>query len=317
MEASGVYLEYCKYDKMREILGDYRQRGSESAVEALYQTYKGLLFRLAYQMTGSAVDAEDIVQDVFLKGHDLSWEEIEEPKAYLCKMTTNRCLDLLKSARKKRELYTGPWLPEPVSAAYTDSYESVIQRDLLSYGMLVLLERLSPGERAVFVLREAFAFDYHDIARLVGKSEANCRKIISRAKSKMGLSPDEPVVADEKEISDEWISRFLSALEHGNIDTLLTLLAKDAVLISDGGGKVSAALRPIVSGERVVQFLFGLMRKFSMNQELSIELATVNGQTALVLQLGGKLDTVAFVEIEQDVIRHLYLVRNPDKLQYL
>lgn len=298
-------------------MGDYRQRGSESAVEALYQTYKGLLFRLAYQMTGSAVDAEDIVQDVFLKVHDLAWEEIEEPKAYLCKMTTNRCLDLLKSARKKRELYTGPWLPEPISEVYTDSYESVVQKDLLSYAMLVLLERLTPGERAVFVLREAFAFDYHDIAGLVGKSEANCRKIISRAKGKMGLSPDEPIVAEEKEISHEWISRFLAAMEQGNIDTLLTMLAKDAVLISDGGGKVSAALRPIVSGERVAQFLFGLMRKFFANQELGIELAAVNGQTALVLQIDGKLDTVVFLEIEQDAIRHLYLVRNPEKLQYL
>ncbi|QRG70806.1 RNA polymerase sigma-70 factor [Brevibacillus choshinensis] len=287
-------------------------------MEALYQKYKGLLFRLAYQMTGSAADAEDIVQDVFLKVHDVKWEQIEEPKAYLCKMTTNRCLDLLKSARKKRELYTGPWLPEPVSATYTDSYESVLQKDLLSYAMLVLLERLSPGERAVFVLREALAFDYHDIAALVGKSEANCRKIISRAKSKMGLAPDEPIPADDKEISHEWFDRFLSALANGKIDTLLTLLANDAELISDGGGKVSAALRPIVTGERVAQFLFGIMRKFVEGEELRVELVALNGgQTALALYLGGRLDSVTFLHVEQEAIRHLYLVRNPDKLKYV
>ncbi len=304
---------------MREyLIRPFMRRGSESEVEALYQKYKGLLFRLAYQMTGSAADAEDIVQDVFLKVHDVEWEQIEEPKAYLCKMTTNRSLDLLKSARKKRELYTGPWLPEPISATYTDSYESVLQKDLLSYAMLVLLERLSPGERAVFVLREALAFDYHDIAALVGKSEANCRKIISRAKSKMGLSPDEPIPADDKEISHEWFDRFLSALTNGKIDTLLALLANDAELISDGGGKVSAALRPIVTGERVAQFLFGIMRKFVEDEELGVELVALNGgQTALALYLGGRLDSVAFLHVEQEAIRHLYFVRNPDKLKYV
>jgi len=230
-------------------------------VEALYQTYRGLLFRLAYQMTGAAQDAEDIVQDVLLKVHGLDWEEIADPKAYLCKMTTNLCLDLLKSAHKKRELYTGPWLPEPVSAFYTDDSEAVIHKDLLSYGMLVLLEKLSPGERAVFVLREAIAFEYHKIAELVGKSEANCRKIISRAKSKMGLLPDEPLAAPDTESSHEWVSRFLSALEQGNVDSLLALLDKDAVLISDGGGKVSAAIYPIVSAERIARFLLGVERR--------------------------------------------------------
>ncbi|CAI8917488.1 RNA polymerase sigma-70 factor, ECF subfamily [Brevibacillus sp. IT-7CA2] len=286
-------------------------------MEALYKQYKGLMFRLAYQMLGSATDAEDIVQDVFVKAHDVSLEQMAEPKAYLCKMTTNRCLDLLKSARKKRELYTGPWLPEPISTPDADSYDSVITKDLLSYAMLVLLERLSPPERAVFVLREAFDFPYDEIAELVGKTEANCRKIVSRAKKKMGIDPEESHLTPEKELGEEWIGRFLSALEHGNVETLLTLLATDAVLLSDGGGKVTAALHPILSGERVASFLFGLIRSLSKRPDISVELAPLNNQTGFLIRQDGKIDTVVFLHIEHGVIRNLYFVRNPDKLRFI
>ena len=286
-------------------------------MEALYKQYKGLMFRLAYQMLGSATDAEDIVQDVFVKAHDVSLEQMLEPKAYLCKMTTNRCLDLLKSARKKRELYTGPWLPEPISTPGADGYNSVITKDLLSYAMLVLLERLSPPERAVFVLREAFDFQYDEIAELVGKTEANCRKIVSRAKKKMGIDSAEPHLPPGKELGEEWIGRFLSALEHGNVETLLTLLATDAVLLSDGGGKVTAALHPILSGERVASFLLGLMRSLSKRPDFSVELAPVNNQTGFVIRLDGRIDTVVFLQIERGVIRNLYFVRNPDKLRFI
>ncbi|ATF15698.1 RNA polymerase sigma-70 factor [Brevibacillus brevis X23] len=281
-------------------------------MEALYKQYKGLMFHLAYQMLGSATDAEDIVQDVFVKAHAVSLEQMPEPKAYLCKMTTNRCLDLLKSARKKRELYTGPWLPEPISTPDADGYDSVITKELLSYAMLVLLERLSPPERAVFVLREAFDFQYDEIAELVGKSEANCRKIVSRAKKKMGMDPEAPHFTPEKELG-----RFLSALEHGNVETLLTLLATDAVLLSDGGGKVTAALHPILSGKRVASFLLGLMRSFSKRPDFSVELAPLNNETGFVIRQDGKIDTVVFLHIEHGVIRNLYFVRNPDKLRFI
>ncbi|MGG4440540.1 RNA polymerase sigma-70 factor [Brevibacillus fortis] len=286
-------------------------------MEALYEQYKGLMFRLAYQMLGSATDAEDVVQDVFVKAHDVPLAHMSEPKAYLCKMTTNRCLDLLKSARKKRELYTGPWLPEPISTPNSDSYDTVITKDLLSYAMLVLLERLSPAERAVFVLREAFDFQYDEIAELVGKTEANCRKIVSRAKKKMGIAPEEPHHTPEKEIGEEWIGRFLSALEHGNVETLLTLLATDAVLLSDGGGKVTAALHPILSGERVASFLLGLMRSFSKRADFSVELAPLNNQTGVVIRQDGKIDTLVFLHIEHGAIHNLYFVRNPDKLRFV
>ncbi|MFF0829171.1 RNA polymerase sigma-70 factor [Brevibacillus sp. NPDC003359] len=286
-------------------------------MEALYEQYKGLMFRLAYQMLGSATDAEDVVQDVFVKAYDVPLAQMSEPKAYLCKMTTNRCLDLLKSARKKRELYTGPWLPEPISTPGADSYDAVITKDLLSYAMLVLLERLSPAERAVFVLREAFDFQYDEIAELVGKTEANCRKIVSRAKKKMGIATEEPQLTPEKESGEEWIGRFLSALEHGNVETLLTLLATDAVLLSDGGGKVTAALHPILSGERVASFLLGLMRSFSKRPHFSVALAPLNNQTGFVIRQDGKIYTVVFLHIEHGVIRNLYFVRNPDKLRFI
>lgn len=284
-------------------------------MEALYQQYKGLLFHLAYQLTGSSTDAEDIVQDVFLKAHGVALEQIAEPKAYLCKMTTNRCLDLLKSARHKRELYTGLWLPEPIPTPEADSYDAVVTKDLLSYAMLVLLERLSPAERAVFVLREAFGFDYGEIAGLVDKSEANCRKLISRAKGKLGIAPDAPIRAKETELGEQWMSRFLAALEQGNVTALLALLSADAELLTDGGGKVSAAIRPIVSGERVARFLLGLSARFAKNASFAIELAPLNGQVALVIRQDGEVDTVVFPHLQNGRLYRLYFVRNPDKLQ--
>lgn len=278
-------------------------------MEDLYDRYKGLLFRLAYQLTGSAADAEDIVQDVFVKAHDVHPERLAEPKAYLCKMTTNRCLDLMKSARKKRELYTGPWLPEPIPTPDADTLESVVRKDLLSYAMLVLLERLSPAERAVFVLREALCFEYADIAELVGKSETNCRKLISRAKGKMGISLDEAISAEEP--GGEWVSRFLIALERGNVETLMSLLSEDVVILSDGGGKAFAAVHPIATRDHATQFLLGLARQAS---QYRVELMSLNGQTAFVIRKGEHIDTVGFLHIEQEAIRNIYFVRNPDKL---
>ncbi|MBW7458932.1 sigma-70 family RNA polymerase sigma factor, partial [Paenibacillus sepulcri] len=172
-------------------------------MQELYAQYKGLLFALAYQLTGSASDAEDVVQDVFVKVYDVKPEGLaEEPKAYLCKMVTNRARDLNKSARKRRERYFGEWLPEPIPTD-DEMFESVVRGELLSYAMLVLLEKLSPSERAVFVLREALGLGYPDIAGIVGKSDANCRKLLSRARGKMGIGPDETVHSEAA--GEEWV----------------------------------------------------------------------------------------------------------------
>lgn len=280
----------------------------------LYEKYKALLFTLAYQLTGSVADAEDAVQDVFMKFYELNFDHLQEPKAYLCKMVTNRCFDLLKSAQRRREQYYGPWLPEPVPTPDGDSFESVIRSDLLSYAMLVLLERLSPSERTIFVLREALCFDYPTIAEFVVKSETNCRKLMSRARKKMGISEEEPIRVETA--GEEWVQRFITALAQNNINSVLSLLAENVVLISDGGGKTFAAAHPIETPERVARFLLGLMKKVShKGEEVQIELTPLNGQTGLIVRTNGVIQTVMFMHVENNAICNLYFVRNPDKLQ--
>lgn len=165
-------------------------------MEELYDQYKSLLFTLAYQLTGSVSDAEDAVQDVFVKACDVHPERLEEPKAYLCKMVTNHCLNLQKSSRKRREKYVGPWLPEPIRTPEDTLETTIVRRDLLSYAMLVLLERLTPTERTVFVLREALGFDYSEIAELLDKRETSCRMLLSRARRKMGISEEESAAVE-------------------------------------------------------------------------------------------------------------------------
>lgn len=281
----------------------------------LYERYKGLLFRLAYQLTGSVSDAEDAVQEVFVKIQGISPERLEEPKAYLCKIITNHCLDQLKSARKRREQYFGPWLPEPVPTTDTDSFEAVVRNDLLSYAMLALLERLSPAERVVFVLREALSFDYPAIAELIGKSETNCRKLMSRARGKMGISEEELIGAGS--VGEEWVQSFLVALSQGDVDTVLSLLAEDAVLVSDGGGKVSAAARPIETRELVARFLFGIIRKLDGSVDPTIEFAAMNSQTGIVFREGGIITGVTFLHIKHGLLQNIYIVRNPEKLAHI
>ncbi|WP_336771229.1 RNA polymerase sigma-70 factor [Paenibacillus sp. MMO-58] len=278
----------------------------------LYERYKGLLFSLAYQLTSSVADAEDAVQDVFLKVQNMNPDKLHEPKAYLCKMITNRCLDHLRSARVRREQYVGPWLPEPIAQYYDDGLEEVVRHDLLSYAMLALLERLSPSERAVFVLREALGFDYPAIAELTGKSEQNCRKLMSRSRAKMGITEEELQAGGT--IEQAWINRFVAALSEGEVDTVLSMLAEDAVLISDGGGKASAAVRPIETRERVAQFLLGIFRKSQITSHMTVELKPLNGEPAFVFRQEGIVDSVVFLEQREGVLHRIFIVRNPDKL---
>ncbi|SFP65447.1 RNA polymerase sigma factor SigJ [Salibacterium halotolerans] len=283
-------------------------------MEELYDQYRALLFTLAYQLTGSAADAEDVVQDVFFKVCYVPPERLDKPKAYLCKMVTNRCLDLQKSARKKREVYVGPWLPEPIRTSETDTLETVVRRELLSYAMLVLLERLTPAERAVFVLREALAFSYSEIAELLGRQETNCRKLISRARSKMELSESDTVEAEEVEW--EWVNQFLTSLEHGNVDDVLSLLTEDVVLVSDGGGKVIAVARPVQTREKVAQFITGALEGLQpfYQEKLHLEPVSLNGETGIVLRAGDETAAAIFIQFRRGKFAGIYIVRNPDKL---
>ncbi|MED1741188.1 RNA polymerase sigma factor SigJ [Bacillus swezeyi] len=285
-------------------------------MQDLYEQYKVLLFTLAYQLTGSVSDAEDAVQDVFLKIYDVKPEQLAEPKAYLCKMVINRCRDLLKSARKQREQYFGEWLPEPISTSSDEAFESAVRGELLSYAILVMLEKLSPAERVVFVLHEALGFEYHEIAEIVSKSVENCRKLKSRAKGKLGIAPEEPIHPESA--SEEWARRFLSALEQGNVDRVVSMLAKDVVLFSDGGGKATAAVYPIETRDLVVRFLLGLFRKASLYEgDVHIKMTDVNGQTGFVVCSGKRIETVVLMNIKKNAIHNLYFVRNPDKLRYI
>jgi len=279
----------------------------------LYHQYKALLFTLAYQLTGSTVDAEDVVQEVFVKIHKLNGNELEQPKAYLCKMVTNQCYDLLKSAQRRREQYFGTWLPEPVATTYEDPMNSIVRSDLLSYAMLVLLERLAPVERTIFILREALGFDYPAISQIVNKNEANCRKLLSRARKKMGISEEEPI--PHELASEEWVMRLLQALRSNSVDAVVSMLHEDIVVLSDGGGKVSAAAHPITTPERVAQFLIGLMKK-TVQQEnlLHYEITSINGQAGVIVHTDGRPDTVILLHSEGAAIRNIYFVRNPDKL---
>ncbi|UKS27465.1 RNA polymerase sigma factor SigJ [Paenibacillus sp. HWE-109] len=285
-------------------------------MDTFYAQYKPLLFTLAYQLLGSSADAEDAVQDVFVKAYDVQLETVEHPKAYLCRMVTNRSLDQLRSVKRQRRHYVGPWLPEPILTSGEDALESVVRNDLLSYAMLVMLERLSPRERAVFVLREALMFDYPTIAGLLDLSETNCRKLMSRARAKMGISEEETVSG--KADAGEWVGRFMSALEQGNLDTLVSLLSEDVVLFSDGGGKVTAAIQPVETSIRVARFLIGIKNKFAQSAEaIQAEFKEVNGQAALLIRTGAGIDSIILLHVERERIRHVYLIRNPDKLRLL
>jgi RNA polymerase sigma-70 factor (ECF subfamily) len=284
-------------------------------MKELYQEYKGLLFKLAYQLTGSVADAEDVVHDVFLKIADVPPEKLAEPKAYLCKMVTNRCRDLQKSARRKREQYYGEWLPEPLHSMDDDAMDTVVRDDLLSYAILVLLERLSPTERVVFVLREALGLDYHEIAELVEKSEVNCRKLYSRANAKMGITSEQLVHMEGA--TPELVHDFLNALKQGNLHQILSILDKEVVLVSDGGGKVSAVVEPISTSELVAKFLLGPLRRASTINGVHIEVVQMNRQPAFILRTGEGIHTVGILHVEKNRICNIYIVRNPDKLKHV
>jgi RNA polymerase sigma-70 factor (ECF subfamily) len=278
-------------------------------------TYKPLLFSLAYRMLGRVMDAEDMVQDVFLSIEKLDLGKITNVKAFLCKMVTNRCIDYLRSARKQREIYVGPWLPEPllVYAEGDDPEAEAIEHENLSIAYLAMMEKLSATERAVLVLREALGFEYREIAEMIGKTEANCRKILSRVRQKLGDEIVETPVHYEQ--NKQVLIDFMQAVHHGDTEKMLSLLAEDVVLYSDGGGKVLAALHPIVSRDRVAAFLLGVVKK--LPAEIQTFLTTVNGLPGFVSVLNGKIHSVTSYKMKGDRLEAIYIIMNPDKLRHI
>ncbi|MBH5318364.1 RNA polymerase sigma-70 factor [Paenibacillus sp. GSMTC-2017] len=290
---------------------------------AAYVSYRPLLMTIAYRMLGSVTDAEDLVQDVFV--HAYKWEMDKESshvlnlKSYLCKMVTNRCLDLLKSARRKREVYVGPWLPEPIvqhdfSNSDQDPLQTIMFEDTISYAFLIMLDRLTPVERAVFILREAFDYDYRDIADTISKTELGCRQIYSRLKRKIQVEPTDPIITEDQ--TRELVYQFLQAASTGNMEMLLSTLTDDITAYTDGGGKVSAAIRPIQTPSRVAAFILGLASK--MDEQTKIILVRINGAIGVILSSPSEpFASVMSFQFKDDRIENIYIMWNPDKLRHL
>lgn len=275
------------------------------SVTEVFAEHRPLLFGLAYRMLGSAADAEDVVQEAWLR-----WERAEDvrtPRAWLSTVVTRLCLDQVKSARVRRERYVGPWLPEPVVSEEPaeDLAESV------SLAFLVVLETLSPLERAVFVLREVFGYDYPEVAGIIGRSEAASRQLAHRAREHVAAR--RPRFPADRGTHREVTERFLAACEGGDLDALLRLLADDVVLVSDGGGKVQAARRPIQGAVRVAAFLLGIVRKAPAG--ITTRPVTVNGLPGVLGESDGHPVGVLDLEIGDGLVRAVRIVVNPDKLR--
>lgn len=288
---------------------------------ASFEPHRRRLLGLAYRMLGSMAEAEDAVQETYLRWHDTDREKVAEPKAFLLTTTTRVCLDVLKSARVRREEYVGPWLPDPVidTASLAPDAQTEMAEDL-SVALLLALERLSPLERAAFLLHDVFDYSFTQVADTLGRNEAACRQLASRARTRVREArPAEaqrssPAPEDPKHA--ELLSAFLAASRSGDVASLTRLLASDAKIVTDGGGKVAAALNVIDGADRVAAFLVGVIRK-GWTDDTTVRFDTVNDLPGLIVSTSaGLMQTNAF-EIEDGVIKAIYVVRNPDKLRHL
>jgi RNA polymerase sigma-70 factor, ECF subfamily len=290
----------------------------DTVLPEVYGEFRPLMFSIAYRMTGSVGDAEDIVQEAFLRLTRVLRDgtRIDSPKAYLATATTRMAISHLRSARVRREAYVGAWLPEPLMAD-TDPgpAERAEMSDSLSMAFLVLLESLTPNERAVFLLHEVFGYDYKEIAEITGKSEANCRQILVRARHH--IDEGKPRFEASRKQQDEVARRFFAAAEGGDLAGLLELLAPDVVMVGDGGGKAWAMAQPLSGAEQVVRLLLGLYRR-APKMGVRVEPARVNGQPGAVSYDGeGRVVNVFVLDIADGLVQTVRSIVNPDKLRHL
>jgi len=280
-----------------------------------FETYRTYLFSIAYRMLGSAMDAEDIVQETYLRYQATPPETIHSLKAYLTTIISRLCMDQLHLARRKRELYVGPWLPEPILTTGTaetgDPEQRVETQESISLAFLVLLEQLQPFERAVFLLREVFEYEFAEIAPMLGKSEAACRRSFSRAK--LHLRAHRPRFPVAPQIHRQLLSGYFQAVQTGEMTPLMNLLSENVILWTDGGGKTkTAALRPIRGRDAVARMSLGTKRFWPENY--SVELGEVNGQAALIMRAGGQAWSVLTIDVEEGRIQAIWIIANPEKL---
>jgi RNA polymerase sigma-70 factor (TIGR02957 family) len=285
-----------------------RGEGMDAATEA-FIAHRNLLFTVAYEMLGSATDAEDVLQETWLRWMKADVAQVNDRRAYLVRITTRQSLNRLRTMKRRKEAYVGPWLPEPLLTA-PDVAEDVELAESVSMALMLVLETLSPTERAVFVLREAFDVGYDEIAAAVGKNPATVRQIAHRARRHVDARRPREVVSPSQ--ARAALESFQRALETMDLRGLLDVLAPGVVAISDGGGLKQAAPRPIIGADKVARFIVGGLDKARV--AVTGEPTVVNGNPALVVRVDGEIDGVIAIQVEDARITGLYFVRNPDKL---
>ena len=285
----------------------------------VFTTDRPLLFSIAYRMLGSASDAEDVLQDAWMRYRGADETSIRSPKAFATTIVSRLCLDRLKSARAAREEYIGPWLPEPVLTSEVKTPDALLQRaESVTLAFLVLLEKLSPEERAVFLLKDIFEYEHAEVAEMLDISPENSRQLLHRAKEQ--LAAGKPQMTGTTASRREVAERFARAFSSGNGLELTEILAQDVGMWSDGGGKALAARRPLVGREEVLNFLVGLYRTAQTSgvvRDASLQIEDVNAEPALVIRVGSHLDSIFVFSVEGGQISAIRVVRNPDKLAHI
>jgi RNA polymerase sigma-70 factor, ECF subfamily len=276
---------------------------------ATFEAHRPLLFSIAYRMLGSVTEAEDVVQDAWLRATQDRSADIRSARAYLTTIVTRLSIDRLRSAERTRMEYPGPWLPEPLAEPNQESAELASS---LTMAFMVLLEQLTPTERAVFLLREVFEMDFADIGTIVGKSEANTRQILARGRAH--LKNSHPRFTATRRESEAVVERFRHAVSTGDMQGLMAILDPDAQLVADGGGKVSSATRPVLGADRITRFLIGYASKLPPG-DLKFEPVSINGTPGLVVRHALAGDSAYAFDIADGRIRAVFVVRNPDKLR--
>lgn len=289
-------------------------RVTADAVTDLFEEHRPFLTGVAYRMLGRVADAEDVVQDAWLRWSSADRGDVREPRAFLVRTTTRLAVDRMRHLRSRRETYVGPWLPEPVvtrfGPAAPDSAEQAVLADSVSLAVLVVLETLSPLERAVFVLREAFGFPYAEIAAALDRSEAAVRQLAGRAKRH--VEERKPRYDVDPAVRRDLTERFLAAASGGDLDRMLALLAPDVRLVGDSGGRAKAPRRIVESADKVGRFLLAVGHEIPAGTEVAT--MELNGGPALVVSLDGRVESVFQLEVGDGVIRCVYVIRNPEKL---